>query len=82
MRNFYDPTASVAMGAVERDFKSKQKEAAKIAKQYLDEKISPAQLTQKRKNFNGRFRNLISLAIKKEFEIRLAQEKRNKSEPS
>ena len=35
MRNFYDPTASVAMGAVERDFKSKQKEAAKVPQQKM-----------------------------------------------
>ncbi len=73
--NYYsDPTASMALGNIGREFSKLEKKAKKMLEQYDQGKITKEALEQKAKaEFKGIYRHVLSNVEKKELEKKKSQ---------
>ncbi len=68
MGYYSDPTASRALGNINREF-SKFEKRAKLFKKLRDEgKISPEALAKKQEQFRGLYRHVLEIALAEEGE--------------
>ena len=58
MRNYSDPTANAAIGAVDREFKSKKKLAKRLRALWLEGKLTDHIIEQALPHFSGIFSSL------------------------
>ena len=61
MRNYSDPTANAAIGAVERELREKKKTAKKLKELRKSGLLTEEMLMQARRQFTGIFTHLYSL---------------------
>lgn len=59
MHNYSDPTASMAIGNVNREFSKQVKKAKLISQLYHEGKLSASELEKERLQFKGLYRNVL-----------------------
>ena len=68
MSHYYDPTASRALGSINREFSRQEKIAKKLCSRYLQGKLSPQEWDVAHTQFKGIYRHVLDHALKKMLE--------------
>ncbi len=68
MGYYSDPTASQALGNINREFSRLEKKARRLRKLWDEGKISPQSLERAQAQFTGIYRHVLSNALKEERE--------------
>ena len=63
MHNYSDPTASMAIGNINREFTKQVKKAKQLSQLYREGKLSAADLEKARSQFKGIYRNVLDNAL-------------------
>jgi hypothetical protein len=67
--NYYsDPTASMAIGNINREFSKHTKKAKNLAKLYKQGRLSPEALEQARSQFKGLYRHVLDNVLEEDEE--------------
>ncbi len=66
MGYYSDPTASKALGSINREFSKLEKRAKLLRKLYDEGKLSKEDLAKKQAQFKGLYRHVLDIALEKE----------------
>ncbi len=65
MGNYSDPTASLALGSINREFSRLEKKAKRLCERYRNGEITAADLERAQAQFTGIYRCVLTNALKK-----------------
>lgn len=68
MNHYSDPTASRALGGINREFNRLEKKAKRLRKLRDEGKISPASLAQAQNQFTGIYRHVLTKVLNGEYD--------------
>jgi hypothetical protein len=73
MGYYSDPTASAALGSINREFSRLEKKAKRLCARYMEGKLSDEAMERARGQFCGIYRHVLDIALRKAEEERDAQ---------